>query len=74
MQRFRITTTEGEGPEQTWVLLPDSASAIMQAEELAQREKRLRVRIYHEVTGEPPVLTHDLQPRPASPLRVLPKS
>jgi hypothetical protein len=63
MQRFRITTTEGEGVEQTWVLLPDSASAIMQAEELAQRQKGLRVRIYREVTGEPPELTHDLTPR-----------
>ena len=63
MQRFRITTTEGEGTEQTWVLLPDSASAIMQAEELSQREKRLRVRIYREGTGESPEMIQDLPPR-----------
>ena len=62
-QQRRRHRGEAEGTEQTWVLLPDSASAIMQAEELSQREKRLRVRIYREVTGEPPVLTHDLPPK-----------
>lgn len=63
MQRYRITTSSGEAGEQTWVLLPDRASAIIQAEELAQREKSLRVRVYHEASGEAPVLALDLAPR-----------
>jgi hypothetical protein len=48
VQRYRITTTEAGGPEQTWVLLPDEPSARMQAEEHHQREKRLHVRVYRE--------------------------
>jgi hypothetical protein len=63
MERYRITTTRGEEPEQTWVLLPGRAAAVMQAEELAQREKGLRVRIYHEVDGERPELELDLPAR-----------
>lgn len=59
MIRYRITTAPraGTGPEpaaeQTWVLLPNEPSAVMQAQELAQREKSLRVRVYREVTGQP---------------------
>jgi hypothetical protein len=48
MERYRITTMHAETEEQTWVLLPDLASATMQAEELAQREKTLHVRVYRE--------------------------
>jgi len=62
MQRYRITRTPPEGAEQTWVLLPDLPSADMQARELAQRGRGLRVRVYHEVTGEAPVLVLDLGP------------
>ena len=51
MERYRITRTQGDAPEQTWVLLPDRPSAVMQAEELAQREKKIRVRVYHEAGG-----------------------
>jgi hypothetical protein len=51
MTRYRITTTTGEGAEQTWVLLPDEASALMQAEEHANRHKGVRVRVYREQTG-----------------------
>ena len=63
MERYRITTADAGSAEQTWVLLPDRASAIMQAEELAQREKSLRVRVYREVTGAPAELSLDLPPR-----------
>jgi hypothetical protein len=51
--RYRITTTAGDGVEHTWTLLPDEPSAKMQAEELAHREKSLRVRVYREETGAP---------------------
>lgn len=64
MQRFRITTTPPDAEEQTWVLLPDIESATMQAQELSQREKGTRVRVYREETGAQPVLEHDLL-RPA---------
>lgn len=60
MERYRITRTPPEGGEQTWVLLPDFASAEMQARELAQRERGLRVRVYHEQTGHAPHLRLDL--------------
>lgn len=63
MERYRITTAEADGAEQTWVLLPDRASAIMQAEELAQREKSLHVRVYREVSGAQAELSVDLPPR-----------
>lgn len=59
MERYRITTTK-DGTEQTWVLLPDRASAVMQAEEHARREKAVRVRVYHEVTGRDRELVLDL--------------
>ena len=62
MERYRITTTGQAGGEQTWVLLPDRASAIMQAEELSQREKTLHVRVYHEAGGTRE-LAVDLPPR-----------
>lgn len=52
MERYRITRTLEDAGEQTWVLLPDRPSAVMQAEELAQREKKTRVRVYHETGGE----------------------
>ncbi len=48
MQRYRITKATGDSAEQTWVLLPDEASATMQARELSQREKTLHVRVYRE--------------------------
>ena len=51
MQRYRITKSEGGTPEITWVLLPDEPSAVMQAEELNQREKTLHVRVYREEVG-----------------------
>ncbi len=63
MERYRITTTRDEGVEQTWVLLPGRAAAVMQAEELAQRQKDLHVRVYREVTGQDPELELDLPPR-----------
>jgi hypothetical protein len=63
MERYRITTSRGEGGEQTWVLLPGRAAAVMQAEELAQREKALHVRVYHEVSGQERELVLDLPPR-----------
>lgn len=63
MERYRITTTPPDGTEQTWVLLPDLASATMQAEELSQREKTLHVRLYHERVGESRELVRDLPPR-----------
>ena len=63
MQRYRITLTRETGPEQTWVLLPDQESAVMQAEEQAQREKSARVRVYREVTGRERELVMDLPPR-----------
>jgi hypothetical protein len=59
MERYRITTTR-EGVEQTWVLLPDRASAFMQAEEYARREKSTRVRVYYEQTGRERELVLDL--------------
>lgn len=64
MERYRITTTRGGSGEQTWVLLPGRAAAVMQAEELAQRDKELHVRVYHEVTGQQRDLVLDLPPRP----------
>src|SRR3954447_9150299 len=67
MTRYRITTTRGDAPEQTWVLLPGRAAAVMQAEELANRERSLRVRVYRETTGEEPTLDLDLPPRPGGP-------
>lgn len=60
MERYRITKTEQASPEQTWVLLPDRASAFMQAQELANREKTVRIRVYHEATGIPQTLVLDL--------------
>jgi hypothetical protein len=63
MQRYRITTTPTDGPEQTWVLLPDAASATMQAEELANRAKALHVRVYREETGAERELLLDLPPK-----------
>jgi hypothetical protein len=66
MERYRITTQEN-GAEQTWVLLPDRPSAVIQAEELWQRQKSLHVRVYHEVSETPPAwskeLTLDLPPK-----------
>ena len=66
MERFRITTEE-KGTEQTWVLLPDRPSAVIQAEELSQRQKSLHVRVYREVSETPPdwsrELTLDLPPK-----------
>jgi hypothetical protein len=67
MERYRITTSTPEGPEQTWVLLPDAASATMQAEELAQRQKHLHVRVYHERAGSPRETFLDLPPRLSGP-------
>jgi hypothetical protein len=52
MQRYRITKSEGGSAEETWVLLPDEPSAVMQAEELNQREKSLHVRVYRETVGD----------------------
>ena len=63
MQRFRITITPPEGAEQTWVLLPDQASAFMQAEELSRSEKRSHVRVYREETDGERELALDLPPR-----------
>jgi len=60
MERYRITKTEQAAPEQTWVLLPDRASAFMQAEELANRAKTVRIRVYHEAPGAPQTLVLDL--------------
>lgn len=69
MERYRITTEEN-GAEQTWVLLPDRPSAVIQAEELAQRRKTLHVRVYHEISATPPdwskELTLDLPPKAAA--------
>jgi hypothetical protein len=59
MERYRITTEEN-GMEQTWVLLPDRPSAVIQAEELSQRKKTLRVRVYHEISESPPDWTTEL--------------
>lgn len=63
MERYRITTTPPGEAEQTWALLPDQASAHMQAEELANREKRLHVRVYHEKSDTPREISLDLPPR-----------
>jgi hypothetical protein len=60
MERYRITKTDATAQEQTWVLLPDRASAFMQAEEAANREKTTRIRVYHEAMGTPQVLVLDL--------------
>jgi hypothetical protein len=60
MERYRITKTDDTAQEQTWVLLPDKASAYMQAQELANREKTVRIRVYHEATGHPQTLVLDL--------------
>jgi hypothetical protein len=66
VERYRITTTPPGEAEQTWVLLPDQASAHMQAEELANREKRLHVRVYHEKSDAPREISLDLPPRIAT--------
>lgn len=63
MERYRITTTAVDGLEQTWVLLPDRPSAYMQAEEYARREKKARVRVYHERSGQERELVLDLNAR-----------
>ena len=63
MERFRITTTPPDGKEQTWVLLPDRESATMQAQEFSQRQKEIRVRVYHERSGEERELVHDFPAR-----------
>ena len=63
MERYRITTEENGVPnavEQTWVLLPDRPSAVIQAEELSQRKKMLHVRVYHEVSATPADWTKEL--------------
>jgi hypothetical protein len=65
VERYRITITGPEQPEQTWVLLPDLESASMQAEELARREKQLHVRVYREPFGERPELAAEFGARPA---------
>ena len=61
--RYRVTTSREGEPEQTWVLLPDQASAIMQAEEHHTREKTLHVRVFREETGNERVLLLDLAPK-----------
>ena len=63
MQRFRITTQPRGGTEQAWVLLPDLASATMQARELSQRERALHVRVYEEGAGEERELIEEFSPR-----------
>ena len=63
MERYRITTQQGDAPEQTWVLLPGRAAAVMQAEELASRRKELHVRVYREAAGEARTLELELLPR-----------
>ncbi|MGV3722113.1 MAG: hypothetical protein ACO1SX_14475 [Actinomycetota bacterium] len=63
MERYRITTTDADGLEQTWVLLPDRPSAFMQAEEHARKEKKTRVRVYHEQSGQERALVLDLNAR-----------
>jgi hypothetical protein len=63
MERYRITRTEGPEAEQTWVLLPDRASAFMQAEELARTQKTTRIRVYREATGAEQELVLDLNHR-----------
>ena len=82
MERYRITTEvppddaadADAGVEQTWVLLPDRPSAIIQAQELSQRKKALHVRVYHEIWGSdtpPRTLELDLPARDAvSPGRI----
>lgn len=60
MERYRITNTDADGLEQTWVLLPDRPSAFMQAEEHARKSKKTRVRVYHERTGHERELVLDL--------------
>jgi len=66
MERYRITRTSGESVEQTWVLLPDRPSAVMQAEELARQEKSTRIRVYREAGGERELVA-DLNHRAATP-------
>lgn len=62
MVRYRITTQAADGVEQTWVLLPDEPSAVMQAEELSRRQAETCVRVYREETGEEHSLILELQP------------
>ena len=50
-ERYRITQSSELGQEQTWVLLPDLPSAKIQAEEFANREKTLHIRVYREIIG-----------------------
>ena len=65
MLRYRITTVRpGSEQEQTWVLLPDEPSALMQAEELSNRERELHIRVYREASGEPRALVREFVPRP----------
>jgi hypothetical protein len=63
VERYRITLDTGSGVEQTWVLLPDRPSAVMQAEEYANRQKQTHVRVYHEVPEQAPELVLDLPAR-----------
>ncbi len=63
MERYRITQTPADGVEQTYVLLPDRPSAVIQAEELSQRQKHLHVRVYHERPGADRELVLDLPAR-----------
>jgi len=62
MERYRITTTTADGVEQTWVLLPDRPSAAMQAEEYARKERKSRIRVYHERSDQDRELVLDLNP------------
>ena len=61
MVRYRITIQDAGSIEQTWVLLPDEASARMQAEEEANRRKTARIRVYREEPGRDPELLRDLE-------------
>lgn len=74
MQRYRITKSEAGSAEMTWVLLPDEPSAIMQAEELNQREKTLHLRVYREQLGEGGQLEVNELIRDLPPKSVRPKS
>jgi hypothetical protein len=60
VERYRIVTAEGDGPEQTWVLLPDEPSAVMQAEEYAQRHRTARVLVYRETVDDELRVTREL--------------
>lgn len=63
MTRYRITRTEGDGEQKTWVLLPDEESAVTQARERHSREKTEYLRVFREEPGAEPTLVLDLPPR-----------